>query len=547
MKLVAAVFADFVVAPTGGPSQLAADLGGQPVLTHTLQRVAQITDVAARYLVVSPRDADLARAALAAARVGAAITLLPIDTVPRQRRVLLTAARKWNLESWRGGLLGVSWFDEFVDPRAVSVVAHHTQSEGVLCFEGHQAALDPQLASDLLHYARGRAEDARMVFTQAPPGLAGMLLRQAALVELLEFDVPVGLVLAYRPELAQPDPITQSVCMPLPTAITQTAARFVADTRRSRELLAAARTELGADADAAALCRWAAMPAHDRTGGLPVEIELELTTADPLPDTILRPRGRRVPRRELTDLGAVERIARELARYDDRLVVLGGFGDPLLHPRFPELCHLLRNAGVYGVAVTSPLVELSDAVFAALFDEAVDALEIVVDAHDAVSYLQVHKLDMFARVQANIERLAKRRREGQQPRPVLVGSLTRHQMTLPQLEAFYDAWIEMHGAAVIRGYDTFGGALPDDTLLSTMPTVREPCRRLGTRLMLLADGTAALCSRDFGAVHPLGDWTEQSLAEIWTGPRLAAIRNAQLRADYRVTPLCETCAEWSRP
>src|SRR5690606_37804680 len=100
------------------------------------------------------------------------------------------------------------------------------------------------------------------------------------------------------------------------------AARFRADTQASRAMLERGFAALGEDAGADALCRWLAEGGFDPASELPVEVELELTTDDPLPDTTLRPRGGRVPRRAVADVAAVRRLAEELARLDDRLLWL---------------------------------------------------------------------------------------------------------------------------------------------------------------------------------------------------------------------------------
>lgn len=547
MKTVAAVFADFVTAPAGGPAQLGTPLAGTPILARTLGRLMEVEGLAARALLVQPRDREAAGQAVAAAGLAGRVDVLPLAGGPRPREQLIRAARKWNLESWRGGLLGLSWFDEFADARAAAAVLAHYRAEAVLCLDGHQPLLDPGIASAQLAHAREQAELARFVFTQAPPGLAGIVLRPAVLEDLLRLNIPLGLLLAYRPEIAQSDPITHPSCCHVAPGVAQCAARLTGDTRRSRELLEAALRDLGESAAAVDLCGWLRAPGHDRAGPLPVEVELELTTDDPLPDTTLRPRGARVPRRHLADLDAVARLAAELAAYDDRLVFLGGHGDPLCHPQFAEVCQRLRAAGVYGLAVGTHLVDLPDAAGEALFAAPVDVVEVRLDAVSPEQYARAHGRDAHGRVIANIERLEQRRRAQAAPRPIVVCSFTRSAATIPELETFYDHWVSRLGSAVIHGYNDFCGSLPPDDLLPTVPSVRGPCRRLATRLMLLADGTVAGCAQDIHGRRPLGDWRVEPLAAVWTGPALARLRAAHAALELEGLADCRRCTEWARP
>lgn len=546
MRIAGVVFCDFETAPAGGPSQLRTTLAGRTVLEHTLRRLLRIEGLSARCLFVRPRDAEPAAAVLQSTGLAGKIDLVPGDTGPRPRRELLTAARRWNLESWRGGLQGTSWFDEYLDPPAAGRAFNHYKPDGLLCLDGHQPALDPEIATGMLAHLHRHEAECEFVFTQAPPGLAGMILLRGALEELLEYGTPAGLLLAYRPEAAYPDPITHYSCYPLPPEIAQTSSRWTADTRRSRELLAAAFAGLGAEAGADALCL-RARQAAETPGALPREVELELTTDDPLPCTRVRPRGDRVPRRQLADFAALERAARELGSCDDQLVWIGGHGDPLQHARFADVCRVLRDAGVYGLGVATPLVDLSAGHIEALFASAVDVLEVQLDAIDGATYSQVHGRDAFAIAYQHLARLDQLRRERGRPRPIIVPSLTRCASTLTSIEKFYEDAYRTMGSAIVHGYSTYSGVLPEDTLLSTTPCVRAPCRRLASRLVLLADGRAAACDQDPTARVTVGDWTRQSIREIWTGPQLAALRLAHRRLALAEIPTCGACDQWNRP
>ena len=547
MNVVAAVFADFVEAPAGGPSQLLTPVADQPVLARTLRRVAQIEGLRQRCLVVRPRDQEAAAAALRESGVADSFELLASDTVPRPRRVLLTTARKWNLESWRGGLLGSTWFDEYVEPAAAALVLRHYRCDAVFCFDGHQPVLDPGIATAMLQHADASQQRSKLTFTQTPPGLAGVVLRDEALHDLLEWQIPVGLALSYRPELAQTDPIVHEACFHVAPEVAQTAARFTGDTRRSRELLEMALRELGDDVSAMRLCEWIRAPGHDRAGPLPVEIELELTTGDPLPRSKLRPRGQRVPGRELqaADVEALRRVAHELAEYDDRLVYLGGHGDPLAHPEFARVCHELRAAGVYGLAVGTPLVNLGEEQVSALFEHQVDVVEVFLDAHDPETYSRVQGDQAFDRVRENIRRLEQRRRQSSAPRPIVVCSLTRCADTIHDQDEFYDHWILETGAAVIRRYNDYGGLLAPDSLLPSWPAEPGPCRRLATHLVLLADGRATFCDQDVSGAEQIADWRRERMRDIWRR-QSERVRERSLQGGVGPLAKCFTCAQASR-
>ena len=547
MKIVAAVFADFEQTVLGGPSQLRAELGGQTVLGRTLGRLMRVQGLDGRCLFVRERDRGLAEDALRALGLADAIDVLPLDDGQRRRRELLRSGRKWNLYAWRGSPLGTTWFDEYVEPICVARVIDHYACDAVLCLDGHQPVLDADVASAMVAHQRAAPDEAPMVFTQAPPGVAGIILGRETVRQLLEGDIPLGLLLSYRPEIARGDLINRPACYHVDAGVAQTPARLTGDTRRSRELLSAALSDLGDDAPTTDVCSWLRLPGYDWAGPLPIEVELELTTAHPLPTSRLLPPRERVPVRALTDLAAVNRWAEELAAYDDRLVVLGGHGDPLAHPEFGEVCRRIRAAGACGLGVVTPLVELTDAQLETLLAQKVDFVKVRLDAHSAATYRDIHGADCFEQVIANIDRVQQVRRERVCAQPIVVPSFTRCAATLPEMEAFYDHWIRATGWAVIEGYNEYCGALPADTLLTTRPPVREACRRLGSRMMLLADGGVALCSQDFAGEQRLGDWRTTPITEIWAGQELARVRGFHAQLELGELPMCERCREWFRP
>lgn len=549
MKIAVAVFADFAETFLGGPSRLLTPLAGAPVLGHTLRRALRVEGADHVALFVRERDAAPAAEALRRLELSERVTLLPADRGLRPRRNLIRAARKWSLGSWRGGPVGATFHDEYIEPLCAGQVLDHFGCEAVLCLDGHMAAHDPAIGSAMLRRLREIPDEARFLFTQAPPGLAGFVLRREMTRELLEQNVPLGVLLSYRPEMPAVDPITRAGCLHIDRRIAQQAARLTADTTRAVELLEGAFTAHGADADAAKIVDWLSADPDERgpAGFLPVEVELELTTDDPLPRTRLRPRGERVPRRELRNFEAVDRLAAALARQDDRLIVLGGHGDPLRHPAFGEVCQRLRAGGVCGVAVTTPLVDLTDAAIDGLFAAKVDVVEVLLDADSAATYAGVNGADLFSRVLANIDRLEAARRERNSPQPILIPTLTRCADNVHEIETFVDRWIRRLGSAVIRGFDDRAGLLPADSLLGTTPPVRRPCRRLAQRMMLLADGTVPFCSTDVRGETSLGDWTTTPIDALWRSDGLRSLRAAHAALALDAHALCRRCSAWHRP
>ena len=89
-----------------------------------------------------------------------------------------------------------------------------------------------------------------MSFTQAPPGLAGLLLAAPLVHELAREGIPVGWIFSYKPDAPQKDLIFLTCCFEVPVDVRYATGRLMADTDRAVRH-ASGRWTVGAAASAA--------------------------------------------------------------------------------------------------------------------------------------------------------------------------------------------------------------------------------------------------------------------------------------------------------
>ncbi len=544
MKVIAAIEADLDQSPLGTTARLSDDLAGRTVLRRTVDRVRRCRQLASVHVITSPEQRD--RVAGLLDGVDAAIETQPYGPPVWQERV--RRARKWALASWRGGIGGLCAFDESIHCGVLGALGQRERADAVASIPAAAVLLDPDLLDAMIEHFDSLVGDYRVVFSQAPPGLSGVLGRPALLDELYQAGHPPGAVLAYIPDNPQLDFTTRPCCYAVPNAVLETPARYLADTDRGIELLTELLTaENEDDLTAERICRFVADRRADYLDRLPREVEIELTTNDQLSETTLRPRGRRVPSRGPIAVDLFAKAAEELTGYDDALLVLGGFGEPLLHPGLPQILAACRRAGVFGLTVRTNGLDMQGDVIDLLIEHDVDVVNVTIDAHSAETYRALHNADGFDQVVANVEVLRARIAERQCAGPLIVPEMTKLRATLPEQEAFFDEWVRRVGWANVISPSHYAGELPDQSVMNMAPPHRSRCARLWSRLMILADGTAVTCDQDFAARQPVGDLATESVESIWTGPKLAAIRAAHKDANLADHPLCPACDEWHRP
>lgn len=550
MNIVAVIQADLEVTTLGTKSRLADEIGGEPVLRRTVRRVEQIEPID-RVFVLCPPEQSRRTASLLA---GTKAEVRHVDCGDAPWRTLIRSARKWSLDGWRGGIGGAASYDEFVDCRAVARLLADQKVDAVLCVPPAAPALSPKLATGMIELLERTADDSRMIFAQAPPGLTGLLMQPDLVEELAAQTTPVGWVFSYKPDTPRKDLIFMPCCYELPSALRYASARLMADTdrsfRRVAHLLAA-----HPDDDPDAVGRWLAQSLETDLPPRPREIEIELTTDDPYPDTLMRPRGKQVPARGPIAPALVERLVTEMAQDDDALIVLGGFGDPLMHPEFDAILERIHAcvgtlSGV-GVCVKTLGVALTEDHAHALIGQRVDILQVLLDAWSPELYARLQSPDAPDRadlpaVLANLDRLASMRADRQSALPIVVPDMTKSRDNVDEMEAFYDGWIGRLGAVTITGYTDRAAQVEDRRVINMAPPTRRPCRRLKSHCLILADGRVTFCDQDFRGLSVAGDMEGVDLSSIWLGEQYRRIRAAHDDGTVDALTLCAACTEWHR-
>ncbi len=550
MKIVAVINADLETTPLGTRSRLADELGGVPVLRRTVQRVARATLLDEVYVLCPTTQYERCAAMLQ----GTTARIERYNPVTAPWAQLVRTARKWSLDAWRGGVGGTTHFDEFTDCGLIGGLLRTRPADAVLSIPPAAAAIDPELIDGMIRHRHEIAEGTRLVFTQAPPGVTGILLDASLVHELADKATPVGWVLSYKPDAPQKDLTTLPCCCEIPPEVRYAAGRLVADTDRGTAILAALLKEQP-EPDAVDACRWLTAYEAEICEPLPREVEIELTTDDPYPRTLARPRGLWPQPRGPIAPEVVGRIAAELSRLDDSLMVLGGFGDALRHPNFAAVLRGIREApspGVCGLAVRTAAVDLTDEHTDAMIECGVDILQATLDAWTAQTYCLIQSphdpsaADLDAVID-RLSRLASRRQDRTRVNPIVVPDMTKIKQNVQELDDFHDGWLRKLGAVSITGASHHAGQTDDLSVIPMAPTARVACRRLRSRCVVLADGRVLLCDQDLHGRHAIGNLADASLEDLWQSAECRRVRQAHREGCFDPTSLCAACDDWHRP
>lgn len=514
----------------------------QPVLWWTLARLSGVQGVTGWTVLCW---GDQAEAVANCAGASGVQVISKGDRREPAAMQAITAASRW-LDGWRGGLLQTCDFDRGFHPAWTAEVLSEQGGDAVLLVDPSAGLVDPELVSHTLAHADANAEEG-MVFTQAAPGLNGIVIRKVLLDRLAHANQHPGRLLSYLHDQPGKDPIALTCCGPVPTSVARTTRRFKLDTLRQVRRLGREMESLNgqlARTGAEELVRRAEsdLAADD----LPREVVVELNT-----DRATRPiwwpgRYQQISRPAMT-VETAERLFASLAEFPDTRITLAGVGDPLHHPELPEILSAAHAAGLQAIHLETDLLGISQERIAALVTAGVDIVSFHVPATTQATYAKVMGVDGYLEALENLKRLVSLRHEAGRGVPLIVPTFVKCRDNLAEMELWYDQWLRVIGSAVIVGPTSRGGIVPDDVGVAAMePPRRRPCARLWNRLTVLSDGQIAKCEEDPLARETVGRVGDVSMKDLWAGP-MEQLRDRHRNGQQDQCGSCQSCREWHRP
>jgi molybdopterin-guanine dinucleotide biosynthesis protein A len=549
-QVIAIIIADTRRTRLGMPSLIARALAGRSVLEHTVRRAAQVPQVA-KVVVVHPAGQDVA--ALVSGDVGKPVAYFAdAGGLDDPFFAMRAAARKWALGAWRGGLGGATCYDELLPaPPMLAAMTEHG-ADAALILGGDWPLHDPDYARQLIDLHLEHPEHLQMTFTQAPPGLCGVVAGREFIGQLAENGPSTfGNILAYNPMRPQGDPIGRDVCVQIAAAVRSCAKRFIYDNARSAAMIDAIFSER-ADAAAVAL----AASRYEEAERFPRQVTIELTTQRLVQGPLVPQHHTAIDRAPMSTDAALKLVA-GLGGAGDTAVTFGGLGDAMLHPDLGRIVRAAHDAGVMGICIETDLLG-EQAEVERLLELPLDVVSIRLNADTAATYEKVMQPtvpDAFRRVTSNLQWLLNERNRRWQAGgqyagakagvPWIVPRLIKTADTLKDMETFFDRWMHYTGHAVIEPAVTGVDLMPDFAPVNMAPPRRRACRQVSHRLTVLADARVARCDQDWSGRACAGSALESAVVDVWDS--MKPVRQAHRAERWSELELCADCREWHRP
>jgi len=256
------------------------------------------------------------------------------------------------------------------------------------------------------------------------------------------------------------------------------------------------------------------------------------------------------PDRELSAQTVLDLLAEGAAR-GQKALGFGGLWEPLLSPDIPEIAAFARDRGLVDIMLNTSGLLLTEKTARALIRSGLTRLMVSLDAFSQATYDRMRPGSDFHTVVANIENFLDLRKAAGRSLPLLRLSFCRTSWNEAELEPFLARW---SGQADFISVQAYGRYYPSPRGPGWPRTAwADPpaglCAQPFKRLLVRHDGRVAPCCDASGAGINLGWLAGHSLAEIWQGPNLAALRQSLAAGDLTgPAAACASCqAKFSPP
>ncbi len=296
----------------------------------------------------------------------------------------------------------------------------------------------------------------------------------------------------------------------------------------------------------------------------PVEVEyasgvfnIELTNRCPL-KCVMCARTFDMTRSEgIMEFGLFRKIIDELSTSNPEWsahapVRLHGFGESLVHPQFDDMMRYAEQHNVDTCLSMNPIV-LTNAVATRLLDAAPSLLYMSLDGHDDASFERIRGLPAaYEKSKANLLRYLERK-VASGCRTQIVVSMINFGLNEESIAIMQQYWESVAGIDEVRiksfgrwdgnaeSVNRLAGITPASTIAPRVVTCRWPWRSV----TVLWDGDVVPCCLDFDKRYVLGNVGSESLASIWNGAPMRALRE-EFISGVVTNPLCHNCPQLGR-
>ena len=231
-----------------------------------------------------------------------------------------------------------------------------------------------------------------------------------------------------------------------------------------------------------------------------------------------------------------------------KAICLQRAGEATLDPKLPERVKRLKEVGIKKVFFSTNGQLLKPALSKKLVENGLDELMISIDAITNETYKKIRPNLDFDTVMANALE-AVRLRDEINPKMIIrvrLVILDENKHEVPEWVSFWEEKLKSHDRIDAKPVHTFGNQLKPESDENVARFADKPCVSLFSTMSINTDGLVGLCGTDYNERIVMGDFSKNTLLEIWTNELFVKYREYHLTKQRNNIEMCCGCDIWDR-
>ena len=244
------------------------------------------------------------------------------------------------------------------------------------------------------------------------------------------------------------------------------------------------------------------------------------------------------------------KFAKEVSSYSDWIetVCLARDGEPTLDPQLVSRVRMLKQAGIKKVTFSTNGQLLAKRLSEELIRAGLDDIMVSLDGITKETFEKIRLRLNYETVLNNTLELIRLRNTINPQMSIRVRMIVinenRHEV---------DDWLDFWGKQVSRQdkvyampAHTWGSQLKEESACLVTLCADKPCVSLFSTITMHVDGKIGLCGVDYSPKNIMGDFSKQSLKNIWVGEAFNRARQLHTGGRRNEIALCRGCDLWER-
>ncbi len=279
----------------------------------------------------------------------------------------------------------------------------------------------------------------------------------------------------------------------------------------------------------------------------PLKILMELTNRCNLL-CIMCPRNSLIRETVDLDFNLFQKLIDEISKYEIQRLWLYNIGESMLHPRFFEMLEYVNKYPSIHPLWLSTNGNLLDELNAKkLLNSGLDFLNLSLNALDRENYKKISPKSDFNLVMKNLNNFLSLKKKMNKRKPFFRIQMIDIPIVHHQIGKFFEEWGPKVDIINVNRLEKFIGQrdIPTNVdIIDERVVNTEPCKRIDRGFMyIFSNNKVGICATDFNCINCIGDVSEMSINEIWTGDVFKRLYLDIKNKRYDKVPLCYACRD----